>query len=458
MCAIHPPPIYVTKRIAAPRGPVRPPFPPRLFADAAMSVRVFVSSTKNDLDPDCRPEVLRAIALAEAIAVAMETWPAEYLPALDLVKRKIDESTHYLGLFAYRRGWEPDGTTSITEAEFDHARGRLPRQALAVFIPKEKSPIAEVLLARAREAQDLASEEQQARFLDRVGGAGVVESFDSVPDLSIRATRCVIFWNKPLLERKLEPPDDDAPAAPSPDELALLGRRAQADCFEADVLARLARAGGTSAAGALVSGPVGHGHPQVLSRLQRAFEAVSRRTHPCTIGCGPFWRGNSLSTLLTVLAKETGSTTPFPTVAAAAAYLGTQLAQKDVLLRVTAVQNFENGVAGFVEQFWAPLLDALPAGTTFRLLCLASHEGRTPAAPAWDAVTQPCGADPFDPRRLVRLPALEPFTETELSLFVRGRVEPARADELVAALMAESNEGVPNLLYEKLADPTYWTL
>lgn len=421
-----------------------------------MSVKVFVSSTRNDLDQDCRPRVIEAITNAQALPVVMEDWPAEYSPALDLVKRKIEESTHYLGLFAYRRGWTPPGSAvSITEAEFDHAcathRGRI-----AVFVPQEGSPIAAVLMDYAATAQDAADTEAQIRFLQRVMGAGTVEAFRDVPDLASRTTRCVIFWNTPLLAMQLERARE-APAAPAPDEIAGLGRRAQVECFDRGVRDRLAAAGGMSAAAVLVSGPAGHGHRQMLDRLQRRFEQVSRRMHPCTIGCGPFWRSNSLATLLGVLGKETGAP-GLAAVPAAAAHLERLLEQKDVVVRVTAVQNFENGVAGFAEQFWGPLVDALPAGTPYRLLCLVSHEGREPAAPAWNAAVQPCGAEPFDPRRLVRLPPLAPFTEAELSLFVRPRVDPEEADALVAALMVESNDGIPGLLYEKLADPAYWTL
>ncbi|HEU4557814.1 MAG TPA: DUF4062 domain-containing protein, partial [Longimicrobium sp.] len=273
-----------------------------------MSVKVFVSSTKDDLDPDCRPRVLEAVAIAQAVAVAMENWPAEYLPALDLVKRKIDESTHYLGLFAYRRGWTPPGSrVSITEAEFDYATARLNGERVTVFVPTEDSEIAAVLRQRAEQAQDLADADAQTRFLERVLAAGAVEPFATVPDLSSRATRRVIFWNTPLLEQELRRANQ-ARGTSNPHEVAALGRQAQVDCFAAEVLGRLAAAGGgTPAAGVLVSGPAGHGHPQLLARLRRLFEQVSRRTHPCTIGCGPLWRTGGLQSLLRVLARETGA-------------------------------------------------------------------------------------------------------------------------------------------------------
>jgi hypothetical protein len=422
-----------------------------------MSLKVFVSSTKDDLDKDCRPRVLEVIAKAEVVPIAMENWPSRYKPALELVLEQIDGSTHYLGLFAYRRGWTPPGTTvSITEAEFEHARTRLPQEHVAVFIPAEGSPIARKLKKYAKDGQDEADAQAQAAFLARVRNNGTVESFRDVPELAMITMRCVMSWKTPLIDRAGAAPARAASsvAVPGPDDVAELGRRAQEDCFETDLLDRLAGPGAPPAAGVLVSGPAGHGHAQLLGRLRRRFEAVSRRTHPCTVGCGPLWRKGGLQSLLRVLARETGAA-ELATMDAAAAHVASLLAQKDVVLQVTALQNFEGGVDGFVDQFWGPLVAALPAATPYRLLCLASHEGRTPDPPAWDATTQPCRAAPWDARRLVRLAPLEPFTAAELSLFLRARLDPDQADTMVTALM-ETTGGTPGLLYDALTDPANW--
>lgn len=416
-----------------------------------MSLKVFVSSTRNDLDKECRPRVIDAVRGAAAVAIIMEDWPAEYMPALDLVKQKIDESTHYVGLFAYRRGWTPPGSTvSITEEEFNHACARL-RGRITVFVPQEGSDVAKALLELAEQAEDAADTAAQERFLKRVTNGGAVELFRDVPDLSMRAIRRVVFWNKDLLKLELA---RQTGTGPGPDDVVMLGRDAQADCFRGRVVNRLAT-GVTPAAGVLVSGPPGHGHKELMLRLRRQFEAVSRRLDPFTTACGPAWRTGGLAALLGVLGKDSG-VAGLASVSAAAAHLAGLLQQKDVLLEVTRLQHFEGGVAGFVEQFWGPLVQALPAKTPFSLLCLASYEGKTPAAPAWDAAVQPCGADPFHAARLVALPPLEPFTDEEVRVFVRPFVEPAQVDDTVAGLMADSNEGNPDLLYRALADPNYW--
>lgn len=428
-------------------------------------MKVFVSSTKGDLDPDCRPRVLEAISFVEAIPIAMENWPAEYVPALELVLQKIDESTHYVGLFAYRRGWTPPGSTeSITEQEFEHARARLGGERIAVFVPEDSSEIAQVLLDRAKNAQDLADTEAQIRFLKRVTSAGTVEFFRDVPQLSMRAVRRVMSWKRPLVgpedEREPQPPKiaiteragDQAARIPTTEQIAELGRRPQMDVFETHVVTPLV-AGTAAAAAVLISGLPGFGQEQLLKRLEDRFEKSSRRMHLCPIGW-PQWRRNDLKGLLSLLGKGTGAP-ELPTVAAAAAHLEAQLAQKDVVLRVGALHNFDSGVRGFAEQFWQPLVDALPASTPYRLLCIATHESADGAPRAVEPAVQPAPGDPFDPRRLVLLPPLEAFTAQELAVFVRPWFDDPDVSPLVDDLM-RATRGVPHQLFDALADPSTW--
>lgn len=422
-----------------------------------MSLRVFVSSTKDDLDRDCRPRVIEAVANAEAVPVVMETWPAEYVPALQLVREKIDESTHYLGLFAYRRGWTPPGCpVSITEEEFDYAcktMGGSAGRRIAVFVPLEGSEIADTLRRRAEEAQELADCEAQVRFLGRVLQSAVVQPFRDVPDLSSRTTRCVIFWNTPLLERQIRL-HREHPTTPRPDEVAELGRRQHVNSFETHVLPRLVPTRGASAAGVLVAGPTGYGHAQLAGRLHRLFESASRRTHTCSIGCRPLWRNNGVQGLLRVLGKEVGMAET-DSVAAAGAHLGKLLAQKDVVLRVTQVQHFESGVPGFVELFWRPLIESLPTATPFRLLCLVTYEGNPEPHASWSNSVQPCETDTWEAGRLALLPPLEPFTAAELEPFVRRRVEPDEVEALVSGLL-DCTSGIPHLLFNALMEPSTW--
>lgn len=421
-----------------------------------MSIKVFVSSTRHDLDPDCRPTLLKAVEAGGAQPIVMESWPAEYLPAFDLVCEKLKGSTHYLGLFAYRRGWIPPGrTASITEEEFNFARQNLGGSYIAVFVPKEGSEIAELLRERAG-AQEPGEEEAQRTFLKRVLAEGVVESFGDVLDLSIRATRRVTLWNLPLLAEELE---RRAPrgAVPRPDEMAELGRADHAHCFGTRVLPRLVGGGALAAAAVLVAGPPAYGQAQLVARLRRAFEGIARRTpRPLSVGCGPLWSSGGAQSLLRALGRELGQGEP-ASVAAVAARLGELLQANDLVLEVTQLQNFENGVRGFVELFWRPLVDSLPAGAPYSLLCLATHEGAAPAAGAWDGCVQGCDAGALDPRSLLLLPELRAFGAEELAVFVSPRVDKAKTDPLVKALMAQSG-GVPAYLYTLLTTPSTWDL
>jgi hypothetical protein len=414
-----------------------------------MSLRVFVSSTRGDLDPDCRPRVIRVIQDNQAAAVVMETWPAEYVPALELVREKLDQSSHYFGLFAYRRGWTPPGeAVSITEAEFDHACSRMQRVRIVVFVPRESSEIAAVLRERAEQAQELADEEAQERFLARVRSGGAVQDFGDLDELGRWATRRVVLWDTSLLEVELSKHRD----VPGLEEVAKLGRHEHLTCFER-VLGRLAPGGNATAAGVLLAGPPRHGQAQLAALLQRHFDRSFPRGQALTVGCGPLWRSGSLPAFLKVLGGEL-RTAPFASVTAAADHLGDRLARGNLLLRVTNLQNFEGGVGGFVESFWAPLVDALPPDPPFRFLCIATHESTAPGAND-AAATAPCAADPPDPRRLTVLPELRPFTRPEVTLFVRRSGLHPDPDALAEYVVQETG-GAPMLTYDLLTDPTTW--
>lgn len=420
-----------------------------------MDLKVFVSSTREDLKDDCRPKVLDAVKYSGAVAVVMEDWSAEYVPAPELVREKLDGSTHYLGVFAYRRGWmAPGDAVSITEREFEIACVRLRRECMAVYVPQEGSAFAETLKVRAAK-QTPDDEAAQKRFRDRVMAQGVVEQFADVADLSIRATRRVVLWNRPLLEEVLEKPPPRG-SAPHPDEVAGLGRADHVHCFDTGVLPRTVAAGAPNAAGVLIAGPPAYGQAQLLARLRGRFERNAFRTpRPVTVGCGPLWSTGGVGSLLRAVARELAIPEPAGP-AALAPTLGELLKTSDVVLEVTQLQNFEDGVPGFVETFWRPLLDALPAGTPYRLLCMATHEGAAPAAGGWDAVVRRCPQPAAgDPRSLLLLPELGAFTAAELSVFAGAYLPPAQEQPFVTALMQQT-AGVPSHLYTLLATPSTW--
>jgi hypothetical protein len=81
-------------------------------------VRVYVSSTFLDL-ADCRKVVHTTLRKLRQDDVAMEYYVAESDRPVDVCLRDVRESELYIGLFAWRYGYVPDGyTQSITELEY----------------------------------------------------------------------------------------------------------------------------------------------------------------------------------------------------------------------------------------------------------------------------------------------------------------------------------------------------
>lgn len=83
--------------------------------------RVFVSSTSKDLK-EHREAVRDAIIKMKMFPVMMEDFSAEPTPPVDLCMREVDHSDIYIGIFAHRYGYRPEGSEiSITEMEYDRA-------------------------------------------------------------------------------------------------------------------------------------------------------------------------------------------------------------------------------------------------------------------------------------------------------------------------------------------------
>ena len=85
-------------------------------------IDVFISSTSIDL-PEYRQVVKEAILDLDFFPNGMENWPVTGENPVDLCKKMVFDSEVYLGIFAYRYGWKPDGYSgkSITEMEYDWA-------------------------------------------------------------------------------------------------------------------------------------------------------------------------------------------------------------------------------------------------------------------------------------------------------------------------------------------------
>lgn len=83
--------------------------------------RVFVSSTIDDLQKH-RDQVRDAIEYCEHLPIMAERFSPSGETPVDLCLRKVEEADVYVGIYAYRYGYCPDRTISITEMEFNKAR------------------------------------------------------------------------------------------------------------------------------------------------------------------------------------------------------------------------------------------------------------------------------------------------------------------------------------------------
>lgn len=83
---------------------------------------VFVSSTSADLS-EYRRAVFDTLLKMDFIPSGMEFWAVVDKSSVDLCLSKIKEAELFIGIYAHRYGWRPDGpgTRSITEMEYDWA-------------------------------------------------------------------------------------------------------------------------------------------------------------------------------------------------------------------------------------------------------------------------------------------------------------------------------------------------
>jgi formylglycine-generating enzyme required for sulfatase activity len=85
-------------------------------------IDVFISSTSIDL-PEHRAAVRDAILSLGLYPSGMEHWPVAGENPVDLCRQKVSEAEIYLGVYAHRYGWRPEGYDgkSITELEYEWA-------------------------------------------------------------------------------------------------------------------------------------------------------------------------------------------------------------------------------------------------------------------------------------------------------------------------------------------------
>jgi tetratricopeptide (TPR) repeat protein len=152
---------------------------------------VVISSTALDL-PQHRAQVLDACLRMEAHPEMMEHLPASNADALAESRRLVDKADIYLGVFAFRYGYVPEGSDiSITEMEYNRAAERdIPR---LIFLMRDDYPIKPSDVERGDGARKLDA------LKERLKKERVINYFGSPEDLRGLAIQSLVPYHKPDL-------------------------------------------------------------------------------------------------------------------------------------------------------------------------------------------------------------------------------------------------------------------
>jgi hypothetical protein len=144
-----------------------------------------ISSTARDL-PEHRQKVLDAcMGLGMFYPDMMEHLTATDANALDVSLKIVDRANLYLGVFAFRYGYVPDGQAiSVTEAEYNRAVERkIPR---LIFVMSDKHPVMPADVETGEGAEKL------KKFKERLQRERVVAFFDSPSDLEAAVSQALV--------------------------------------------------------------------------------------------------------------------------------------------------------------------------------------------------------------------------------------------------------------------------
>ena len=102
-------------------------------------MKVFISSTYKDLI-DYRAAAIKAVEGTSYQAVKMEVFGARPNEPLEACLQEIEQSDLFVGIYAHRYGYVPDGSDiSITQMEYLHAK-MLGRPVYCFVIDDENQP------------------------------------------------------------------------------------------------------------------------------------------------------------------------------------------------------------------------------------------------------------------------------------------------------------------------------
>lgn len=140
-----------------------------------------ISSTAVDL-PEHRKQVVEACLREGIFPIGMEQLPARDATGIQVSLDVVDEADIYIGVYAWRYGWVPDGQEiSITEMEFNRAVERKQRGELRdilIFVMHKDHPVTIEMVEADKEAQ-----ERLSKFKERASSGRIRKGFKSADDL-----------------------------------------------------------------------------------------------------------------------------------------------------------------------------------------------------------------------------------------------------------------------------------
>lgn len=145
--------------------------------------KVFISSTSIDLQ-EYREAVDRTLRQLGFATIKMEDFSAMGSGAVEACLAKVDEADIYIGIFAYRYGFIPEGTNiSITEIEYNRARGN-GITCLCFFVDED-------IPWPPKHIEYGAAYEKLADLKARISSSVIRTTFTSPTDLALQVTKAL---------------------------------------------------------------------------------------------------------------------------------------------------------------------------------------------------------------------------------------------------------------------------
>lgn len=171
---------------------------------------IFISSTSQDLK-EHRKAVINALLNADTMPTAMEFFGARAGDAVEVSLDQVEKCDLFIGLYAHRYGYQPDGEKSITEMEYDHAVARGIDKLIFMVEPDYRAGA----LGEAAET-DNDKKERLAAFKKRVN-QNVRAEFTTPDDLATKVVSAVFAWYQSKQAQDEETLKQ--PAAPPPNTI-----------------------------------------------------------------------------------------------------------------------------------------------------------------------------------------------------------------------------------------------